>query len=84
MTEKSLTESEKNRIYWRSRRGMLELELRLLPFVENRFHTLSEQDQRAYAALLEHEDWEIFDWLQDREQVPDPAIRRVIGLIKSP
>lgn len=84
MTETNMTESEMKRVYWRSRRGMLEVELRLLPFVENRFHALSEQDRRAYAALLEHEDWEIFDWLQDREEIPDPAIRRIVGLIKSP
>ena len=53
-------------IYWRSRRGMLELELKLVPFVRDCYRDLSMSQQRAYEALLAEEDWQIFDWLQGR------------------
>ena len=48
-------------IYWRSRRGMLELELRLVPFVRDCFESLSEAEQAVYVEMLAEEDWQIFD-----------------------
>ncbi|MCP5181044.1 MAG: succinate dehydrogenase assembly factor 2 [Pseudomonadales bacterium] len=71
----------RQRVYWRSRRGMLELEFRLLPFVEACFDTLSPADQAVYADMLECEDWQLFDWLQGREEPDDPAVRAVVERI---
>ncbi len=68
-------------IYWRSRRGMLELELKLVPFVRDHYRTLSEAEQRAYEALLAEEDWQLFDWLQQREIPQDPLTKQVIDKI---
>ena len=70
-------------IYWRSRRGMLELELKLVPFVRDEYADLSEAQQALYRALLDEEDWQIFDWLQDREEAPDPAMRELISKIRA-
>jgi len=39
-------------IYWRSRRGMLELELKLVPFVRDEYAQLSVAQQAVYARLL--------------------------------
>jgi antitoxin CptB len=72
-----------HRAYWHSRRGMLELEFQLLPFVRDCFGGLCVADQQTYVALLAHEDWEIFDWLQGREQPADPALRRMVEEIIS-
>jgi len=60
----------KNKAYWRSRRGMQELDVLLIPFVENHLHTLPEALQVAYLEFIDREDWELFDWLQGRE-VPE-------------
>ena len=68
-------------IYWRSRRGMLELELKLVPFVRDHFHELSEAEQAAYEALLGEEDWQLFDWVQGREVPQDPVTRQVVDKI---
>ena len=68
-------------IYWRSRRGMLELELKLVPFVRDHFAELTEQEQHAYEAMLGEEDWQLFDWLQGRETPEDPCTRRVVDKI---
>ena len=62
------TDAFDKRLYWRSRRGMLELELQLVPFVTRHYPDLSHELKVAYAALLEQEDWQIFDWLRGREQ----------------
>ena len=68
-------------IYWRSRRGMLELELKLVPFIRDHFADLSAAEHQSYEALLEEEDWQLFDWLQAREVPADPVTKQVIDKI---
>lgn len=68
-------------IYWRSRRGMLELELKLVPFVRDHFRDLPEDEKAAYEAILAEEDWQIFDWLQQRAVPEDPVILAVVQKI---
>ncbi len=68
-------------IYWRSRRGMLELELKLVPFVRDCYAGLSADQQAAYERLLAEEDWQIFDWLQGRQMPEDGTLRQVVQAI---
>ena len=69
------------RVYWRSRRGMTELEQQLLPYAVACYPQLPQVQQSLYADLLEFEDWEIFDWLQGREQPPTPALQELVAQI---
>jgi antitoxin CptB len=71
------------RLRWRSRRGMLELELALAPFVETHLSTLSATDRERYARLLEHDDWDIFDWVQRRSEPADPELAAIVAIIRS-
>ena len=68
-------------IYWRSRRGMLELELKLVPFVRDCFAELNPPLQAAYLQLLEQEDWQIFDWLQAKDDTPNEVMRELVTRI---
>jgi len=67
---------------WRSRRGMLELELFLLPFVRSKLAGLSASDREAYARLLEHDDWDIFEWLQGRWEPQDQSLTPILEQIR--
>ncbi len=69
------------RLYWHSRRGMWELDLLLLPFLEHRYAALEAADQQAYQALIECEDQDLFVWLMRREWPEEPALRRVVKMI---
>lgn len=71
------------RLYWRSRRGMLELELALRPFVQRRLADLSAADKAAYGRLLEHDDWDIFDWVQGRREAPDAELADLVAQIQA-
>lgn len=73
---------EKNRLFWGSRRGMLELDLVLLPFVENVYPTLSKEDQELYQKLLECEDQDMFGWFLRREDPEEPDLRRIVKIIR--
>ena len=68
-------------IYWRSRRGMLELELKLVPFVRDQFKALSPAEQAAYEDMLAEEDWQLFDWLQGKTIPEDDLTRSLIEKI---
>ena len=68
-------------IYLRSRRGMLELELQLIPFARDHYVSLSAAEQRCYEQMLDLEDWQLFDWVQGREVPTDPLIKQVVDKI---
>jgi antitoxin CptB len=72
---------DKNRLLWASRRGMLELDLILQPFVESNYDSLSEQDKLRFEVLLEIEDQQLFMWLMKREQPVDPEMQRIVTII---
>ena len=72
----------KNRLLWASRRGMLELDLILTPFVENVYDTLSKDDQLRFEVLLECEDQTLFMWFMQRENPSDPNLERIIKIIR--
>lgn len=61
-------------IIWRSRRGMLELDLLLSPFVHNIFPQLEAKQQQAYALLLEQEDTDLYQWLALAQPAPQELV----------
>ncbi|MEQ8857815.1 MAG: succinate dehydrogenase assembly factor 2 [Pseudomonadales bacterium] len=83
MTDSAPRQITDGRLRWRSRRGMLELELALQPFVERCLLNLTAADRERFARLLEHDDWDIFEWLQGREPVPDPDLVELIAEIRA-
>ncbi|MGM0631933.1 MAG: succinate dehydrogenase assembly factor 2 [Pseudomonadota bacterium] len=77
-----VTEIEYKKLVWHSRRGMLELDLLLLPFARERVPELDAGQQEAYVTLLRSEDQDLFAWLVDREQHADPAQQALITEIR--
>ena len=75
------SEDEYKRIYWASRRGMLELDLVLIPFVEQRLRQLDQVDQERYRALLESEDTELFAWFLQRQLPQDAELATIVKTI---
>ena len=69
-----------DRVLWRSRRGMLELDLVLVDFARARYSLLDCADQDAYRGLLEQDDWTIWEWLQ-RRATPRAPFARIVELI---
>ncbi|UTW45506.1 succinate dehydrogenase assembly factor 2 [bacterium SCSIO 12696] len=73
---------DKNRLFWGSRRGMLELDLILLPFVEQIYPTLTEEDKHRYHLLLEEQDQDLFAWLLKRMDPDNPDLLKIIQIIR--
>ncbi|WP_299774468.1 succinate dehydrogenase assembly factor 2 [uncultured Pseudoteredinibacter sp.] len=74
---------EKNRLFWGSRRGMLELDLVLLPFLENIYPSLEQEDKERYWALLECEDQDMFAWFLKRQDPEDPELLKIVTIIRN-
>lgn len=70
--------TERNRLYWQSRRGMWELDLLLVPFLDGRFNQISEQLQADYKRLIKEEDQDLFVWLMRREPTKDASLQAIV------
>lgn len=73
---------DRNRLFWSSRRGMLELDLVLMPFVDNVYPSLDEADQRRYQVLLEEEDQDLFTWFMRRADPENEDLLRIVKIIR--
>ncbi|MDT3708972.1 MAG: succinate dehydrogenase assembly factor 2 [Pseudomonadaceae bacterium] len=74
-------QSELNRLFWQSRRGMLELDVLLVPFVKEVYPGLDEEDQQRYRKLLSCEDQDLFGWFMQRGEPEDEDLRRMVRMI---
>ena len=72
---------QKNRLMWASRRGMLELDLMLQPFVEQHYDQLDQNDQQLFHKLLELEDQQLFLWLVRGEKTANHDTQRIVDII---
>ncbi len=73
---------DRNRLFWASRRGMLELDLVLLPFLEKIYPTLEQEDKERYWRLLDSEDQDMFGWFLRRENPEDPDLLKIVKIIR--
>ncbi|MCX2974414.1 succinate dehydrogenase assembly factor 2 family protein [Halieaceae bacterium IMCC8485] len=76
-----VSDEELNRMRWAARRGMLELDLVLEPFVQSRFATLDEADRIRFKDLMLSEDQDLFAWFMRREQPQDRELALIVKKI---
>jgi antitoxin CptB len=72
-----------NRLFWGSRRGMLELDLVLMPFLENIYPSLEQADKERYWLLLEEQDQDLFAWFMRRNDPSNPELQRIVDIIRA-
>ncbi|MDV7106270.1 succinate dehydrogenase assembly factor 2 [Vibrio sp. TH_r3] len=72
---------EKARIKWACRRGMLELDVVIMPFFDECFDSLSETEQHDFIALLECDDPDLFNWVMQHGRSDDERLANMIDKI---
>jgi len=70
------------RLYWHSRRGMLELDCLLVPFTEQAYITLNHTEQNLYQKLLSYEDQDLFAWFMGHKSAPAHLIPIIDMVLK--
>jgi antitoxin CptB len=76
-----VSKEELNRMCWAARRGMLELDLVLEPFVQSRYATLDEDDRARFQNLMLCEDQDLFIWFMRRAQPEDGELAAIVHTI---
>ena len=68
---------------WAARRGMLELDLVLEPFVNHCYAALDESDRQRFRVLMECEDQDLFGWFLQRQVPDDPELASIVEKVLS-
>ena len=76
-----IPKDEINSMRWASRRGMLELDLVLEPFVVSRYASLDERDRLRFQQLMSCEDQDLFAWFMQRERPEDEELRAIVSKV---
>lgn len=69
------------KLSWSCRRGMLELDLILHPFLIQQYPQLSPKQQHDFHRLLDCPDQEIYDCLVTKRKVAEPTLVEISELI---
>ena len=81
MQTTTMSDEELRRMRWAARRGMLELDLVLEPFVSQRYAALDEEGRRVFSRLMECEDQALYAWFLQREQPDDEELADIVRTI---
>ena len=71
-----------NKVIWASRRGLLELDLLLEPFIRSEFNKMSDFDQSHLYEFLKLDDDELFDFFLGSKEVPQQFLAVVSKVLE--
>ena len=74
---------ELERVRWRCRRGMLELDIVLARFVERHYVGLNEAEKLAFDELLDMSDTVLWDMITGREAPTQEMQRTVLASLRA-
>ena len=73
---------ELDRIRWRCRRGLLELDLVLQRFVDRHYSGLTPDQKRAFETLLEAPDNDLLDLAMGRAETDGAVVKEVLQMLR--
>lgn len=73
---------KKSMIQWACRRGMLELDIIINNFFDNKFDSLNSLQKKLFFKMLMHEDNCLYQWLIYNKKPKNKNIYKIVLLIK--
>ncbi len=73
--------SQRSRLIWRCRRGIREMDILLLDYLESHYDDASDEDQNTFGELLEENDLDILSWIMEKTS-PDEKYIDLITFIR--
>ena len=73
--------TDREKMLWRCRRGIRELDSLLKPFAEDCYDELSPIDKTRLQALLGYQDTQILDWILGREMPDKEGLQSLVDSI---
>lgn len=74
--------SNPNQIFWKCRRGMLELDFVFMKFFQEKYPHLSMSGQKIFEKLLDEQDPILASWIFGQESPSDPEMIQLIAQLK--
>ena len=74
--------SQTSRLRWLCRRGMKELDLLLINYLDNIYPSADASDQQAFESLLEMADPDLYTLVTGKTQSDDVQVMRVIEVLR--
>ncbi len=75
--------NETNELRWKCRRGMRELDLMLLYYLEHDYPGADEEAKQAFEKILDMQDPELYFLILGKSEIDDPAIIDVIEALRN-
>mgnify|MGYP001068709163 CR=1 FL=1 len=72
---------DKRRLRWACRRGMLELDVLFMPFVEEAYDELSDAQKAVFRRLITCDDPDLFAWFMGHQRCPDAELADMVALM---
>lgn len=69
------------RLLWQCRRGLNEVEVILLPFLEQHYCNLSQAEQKTFERLLQQTDMDLFEWFTGRSEADEADFIAMVDTI---
>ena len=73
----------RDRLMWKCRRGLLELDLVLTQFLERQVADLSSAELAAFDELLDYPDTELWDVVSGRSERFDPRLGGIVSRLRA-
>lgn len=77
-----LAQRDVERLRWRCRRGMLEIDLFLVPFFENCYLDLTPDEKHAFTMLLTEQDPELHAYLMAKQVPQNDTLQKLVDKIR--
>lgn len=77
----SIPRVNKARLRWACRRGMLELDVLFIPFVDEAYDYLSAAEQLIFERLLTEQDPDLFAWFMGHKACEDSELNTMVQFI---
>lgn len=71
------------RLRWRSRRGLLELDVVLKDFLDRRYSGLTPDEQKAFETLLTMPDETLLAYVQGKQNPPEKELMQIVQKIRN-
>lgn len=75
------TKKRVSRLRWACRRGMLELDVLFMPFVEDAFEALGDEQKLIFERLLTCDDPDLYAWFMGHQKCDDQELANMISII---
>lgn len=77
------TNASIKKLQWQCRRGMLELDVILIPFLNEHFRTLNIAQQEAFSVILKESDPDLYTWIMGFGQCQNQDFVEILQLIRA-